>query len=218
MYKSNKKNHIVVYTDGSCVGNGKSSAIGGIGIHFPNKELKDISKIYKDGYCTNQKTELCAILTALRYIKHNLDLQKFKICIKTDSQYSIDCITKWVYGWIKNGWMTKNNTPVANKEFIEPIYQYYERYDIVFDHVDAHTGMNNKESIANAVADKLATSATKKAQKELINKVDVAKYKNSSRYGSKNNKHSNTFKKQNKSKYGQQNDTNIIVELIKNIK
>jgi len=167
MSKHNKKNCIIVYTDGSCSGNGKKAAIGGIGIHFPNNELTDISQVFRLGCCTNQRTELFAILTALRYIKQNIGLSNKSILIKTDSQYSIDCITKWVYAWIKNGWKTKNNTPVANKEFIEILYKYYERYDIEFDHVEAHTGRKDPDSIGNARADELATLATNKAKKEI---------------------------------------------------
>lgn len=170
-----KKSNIIVYTDGSCAGNGKSNAVGGIGIHFPNGELKDISKVFRHECCTNQRTELYGILTAIRYIKQNLGLSNNKVLIKTDSQYSIDCITKWVYGWVKNGWMTKSNTPVANKEFIQLIHQYYETYDIAFEHVDAHTGMSDEESVANAIADKLATMATKKAQLEIGGNPDKPK-------------------------------------------
>lgn len=159
--------NIVVYTDGSCSNNGQKDAIGGIGIHFPNGELSDVSKVYRLGHCTNQRTELYAILSALRYIKQNLGLSKYQIHIKTDSQYSIDCITKWVYGWIKNGWMTKADKPVSNKEFIEKIHYYYEKYDIIFEHVEAHTGMQDKDSIANQHADDLATQATARAKSQL---------------------------------------------------
>ena len=171
MSKSNKvikpkKKTIVVYTDGSCSGNGRSNAVGGIGIHFPNGELKDVSKIYNLGLCTNQKTELYAILTALRYIKQNFGLSGYKVYIKTDSEYSINCITKWVYGWIKNGWLTKNNTPVVNKELIEIINKYYETYHIELIHVAAHTNGDDEDSVANAVADRLATRATDRAQLE----------------------------------------------------
>jgi len=67
-----KIQNIIVYTDGSCSKNGKRNAIGGIGIHFPNEELPDISKIYRLGICTNQKTELYAILTAINYIKKKI--------------------------------------------------------------------------------------------------------------------------------------------------
>ncbi|XWV26055.1 ribonuclease H [Tupanvirus soda lake] len=185
MSKTVKKKHIVVFTDGSCAGNGRKNAPGGIGIHFPNGELTDVSKIYRNGYCTNQRTELFAILTALRYIKQNLGLSKYKVLIKTDSDYSINCVTKWVYGWIKNGWKTKNNKPVANKEYIEALHKYYENYDITFEHVDAHTGLDDADSIANARADELATKATKKAIKEM--KMNYSTHK-PQQHGSKSEK------------------------------
>lgn len=165
---------IIIYTDGSCMGNGKNNAKGGIGIHFPNKELKDISKVYRLGICTNQKTELYAILIALRYVKRKIGMDN-KIIIKTDSQYSIDSITKWSKAWIKNGWKTKNNTPVANKEFIEILQKYYIKYDIKFEHIDAHTNKKDKDSIANARADYLAVKAANRANDKI--KVELIKLK-----------------------------------------
>lgn len=163
MSKSYRKKSLIVFTDGSCSNNGSMNAVGGIGIHFPNGELKDLSKIFHHERCTNQRTELYAILTALRYIRQNMDMKKYRVHIKTDSQYSIDCVTRWVYGWIKNGWKTKNNVPVSNREFIEMIHKYYEIYDIVFEHVEGHSKGKDKDSIGNTEADKLATMATKRA-------------------------------------------------------
>lgn len=203
MSKTNKKRKIVVYTDGSCIGNGKDTAVGGIGIHFPNKELADISKSYK-GVCTNQRTELFAILTSLRYIKQNFELRNLRVCIKTDSQYSINCVTKWVYGWIKNGWKTKNNTPVINKELIELIHKYYEHYDIIFEHVDAHTNLNNDESRANAIADKLAVDASKRA---------MAKNPTNRRLSTRSSKHYGRSQLVNP--LASKSNSNIVVELIK---
>uniref|UniRef100_A0A6G6ABM0 ribonuclease H n=1 Tax=Borely moumouvirus TaxID=2712067 RepID=A0A6G6ABM0_9VIRU len=198
MYK-NKLKEIVVFTDGSCMNNGKKNAIGGIGIHFPDGELRDISRVFNKGCCTNQRTELYAILYAIKYIDSKLSLNNYKVFICTDSQYSINCITKWVPAWIKNNWMTKNNTPVANIEFIEPIYKYYSKYDITFEHVEAHTGGTDFDSVANARADYLATKATKKAFMENKNNYKTR--------GSKINNYSNS-KKIN-------NFNDIIIELIK---
>lgn len=177
---------MIIYTDGSCIGNGRTNAVGGIGIHFPNKELEDVSKAFR-GTCTNQKTELYAILYAIKYIGRSYDLGKIELTIKTDSQYSIDCITKWVYSWVKNGWMTQSGKPVANKEFIEPIYNYCEKYDIVFEHVDAHTGAKDNDSKANAIADSLAVQASKRAKNKSRYRIntdieDSKRVNNKSRY------------------------------------
>lgn len=157
--------NLMVFTDGSCVGNGSKNALGGIGIYFPNKKLKNISMIYPNKFCTNQRTELYAILTAIKYINKKIGLNKIKLIIKTDSQYSINCITKWTKTWIKNKWITSSGSMVSNREYIEDIYHYYLKYDINFEHVESHTGNEDFDSIGNSKADKLATSATQMAKK-----------------------------------------------------
>ena len=100
----------------------------------------------------------------MKYINARLGLSKYRVFLKTDSMYSINCVTKWVNGWMNNGWKTKSGSPVSNKDLIEPIYKYYSRYNIILEHVDAHTGDDDYDSIGNEKADKLATNATKKAQ------------------------------------------------------
>ena len=216
-----KKKEIFVYTDGSCVRNGKLNAVGGIGIHFPNGDLKDMSKIFESGPCTNQKTELYAILTAIRYINKYIGLDNHKIIIKTDSQYCIDCVTNWIYNWIKNGWKTKNKTPVINKELIETINKYYEKYDIEFNHVNAHTNLKDNESIANSIADSLAVAATKKA----IYYQSKNNRKQTKHQGSKNTRSKQTKRQGSKNNYGKKynnksfpSNPNFIVELIQSSK
>jgi ribonuclease HI len=199
-----------VFTDGSCSANGKPGSVGGIGIHFPNKELNDISKIYRNDYCTNQRTELCAILTAIKYIKDRLSLEKYQLIIKTDSKYSIDCVTKWVNSWIKNGWLTKNGSPVSNKEYIEKIHELYLKYNIKFIHVEAHTSRDDLDSIGNKKADKLATDATKKA---LLEKKKTIMKTGGSKHGK-----SRISKSTSQSSYNQFSDLkkgDIMIELVK---
>jgi ribonuclease HI len=195
---------LVVFTDGSCSRNGKSNAHAGIGIHFPDGELNDVSKIFDISPITNQRAELFAILTTLRYINSKLSLKNYKVIIKTDSEYSRNCVTKWVSNWIKNGWKTQNNTPVSNKDFIELIYKYVQKYDIEIEHVKAHTDKSDDDSNGNRIADELATKATNKALEK--NKLNEKKYSNS---GSK------TTKKKNNDDINW-NSSNVVIELIKN--
>uniref|UniRef100_A0A6C0C9N9 ribonuclease H n=1 Tax=viral metagenome TaxID=1070528 RepID=A0A6C0C9N9_9ZZZZ len=164
------KENLVVFTDGSCSRNGKVGAIGGIGIHFPDQELPDVSKIFNKGKCTNQRTELYAIYSALRYINSRLGLSKYNVYVKTDSKYSIDCVTNWADNWVNNGWLTKKGEPVLNREFIEEIYRYYNKYSIFMEHVDGHSDLDDYNAIGNNEADRLATSATKKAIEALMPK------------------------------------------------
>lgn len=210
---SPNKQEIIVYTDGSCMNNGRADAVGGIGVHFPNKELKDISKIYKHDVCTNQKTELYAILTALRYIKQHLGLSTYMVTIITDSQYSINCITKWANGWIKNGWITKTGSPVLNREYIEILHKYYEHYDIELEHIEAHTGFSDEDSKANAIADKLATDATRRARQEMTNQGrSRTNYRN--HRGSKTNSARSTMRSNTRSNT-RSDKGNFVVEFVK---
>ena len=152
---------IVVFTDGACRNNGKQNAVGGMGVHFPDAQLADISKSYPHTNCTNQKTELLAIYLAIRAVSKKFKLSDTKLIINTDSMYAINCITKWVHKWIQNDWITSQGRPVLNSKYIKKIYAYYAKYHIKFQHVPAHTGGTDAASLANAQADKLATSACK---------------------------------------------------------
>lgn len=142
---------IFIYTDGACSNNGKKNASAGIGVYIEN--MYSISeKII--GKQTNQRAELYAILKALNII----NIKDYnRIIIYTDSLYSINCITKWVNGWIKNGWLDKKKYPIKNKDIIESIYNIYIKHSTIeFNHVIAHTNNNDIHSIGNAKADELA--------------------------------------------------------------
>ncbi|WP_240541466.1 ribonuclease H family protein [Bifidobacterium santillanense] len=65
---------------------------------------------------TNQIGELCAVLQALRAHPGPEHL-----IIESDSQYAINCSTKWLKGWKKNGWRNSQKKPVKNAEVIKAI-------------------------------------------------------------------------------------------------
>ena len=148
---------ITVFTDGACTNNGYHNAKAGIGVHFPNGELRDLSRVIKKNP-TNQRAELYAILVALYYIDKKIGLKKVKVIIKTDSEYSINCLTKWSAAWKKNGWVKKDGEKVKNKEILTRIDDYLQKYDVSFEHVRSHTGNTDPDSIGNDAADKLATA------------------------------------------------------------
>jgi ribonuclease HI len=160
-----KSGYIIIFTDGACGSNGKACSYGGMGIHFPNEELKDVSKMYDlVEPCTNQKTELYAILLALKYVNKKIGLSKQSVLIKTDSSYAINCVTKWISGWMNNGWMTKAGKPVLNKELLTDIYHYYKKYNIKFTHVEGHAKGNSADAVGNRIADSLAVQARNNAK------------------------------------------------------
>ena len=152
--------NILVFTDGSCINNGKLNAKAGIGIYFPNKEHDDISEPFNINPITNQRAELNAIYQALKLIVNNLRFQK--ITIYTDSLYSIKCLTLWIKNWNKNNWITSNKKPVKNIDIIRPIYNLMKEHEnkIIFIHVKSHTNGVNFESKGNSIADELACKAS----------------------------------------------------------
>ncbi|PWG60580.1 ribonuclease H family protein [Bifidobacterium catulorum] len=113
---------ITVSTDGSALGNPN----GPMGWAWADHEANAGGRPGHDhpGDCdaggatngTNQIGELCAVLEALRAHPGEEPL-----VIETDSQYAINCSTKWVHGWKRNGWRNSQKKPVKNAELIKAI-------------------------------------------------------------------------------------------------
>ena len=55
--------------------------------------------------------ELLAAIRALEALK-----KPCRVALYTDSNYVRDGITKWIHGWLRNGWRTADRKPVKNAE------------------------------------------------------------------------------------------------------
>lgn len=147
-----------VYTDGSCYNNGKINAISGIGIFFEENNNKNVSKVIDilEINHTNNSAELLAILEAYELIKD--DLVNKKICIVSDSDYSIKCATSYGEKCAKQHW-SKN---IPNKSLVKKLYTIYKANpNLKLKHVKAHTNAQDIHSLGNKEADKLAYNAVK---------------------------------------------------------
>lgn len=142
-----------LFTDGSCQKAGASSAF--IVKHNDEILFEDVEVLPRGA--TNQHAELRAIEMALlwRRMYHGATAPPYKVI--TDSQYSIDCVTKWHKAWIKKNWKTTNNTDVKHRKIIESILSLIDDH-VEFVHVRSHTKQNDILSIGNAQVDRLATS------------------------------------------------------------
>ena len=151
---------IIIYTDGACKNNGSKSKYvsAGIGVHFSQDnyiQMEDISKKLDIDSPTNNKAELIAIKEALELCNKNKINEK--IIVFTDSDYSIKAITLWYPNWVKSGdTEKKKNIDILRK--IEPLYH---KMNIKFQHIRAHTGLQDEHSIGNANADRLAVECLK---------------------------------------------------------
>ena len=138
-----------VYTDGSCSNNGKVNAIAGIGIYFGENDSRNVSQRVI-GKQTNNTAELTAIIHLYDIIENDI-LSGKKIGIVTDSIYAIRCATTYGKKCKENGWKD-----IPNKELVKKIFELYNKPNITFLHVMAHTNKKDIHSIGNDGADKLA--------------------------------------------------------------
>ena len=131
----------VFYTDGSCV-----DKYGGFGVVVVDdgKETATHHGGLPDYPTTNNRSELFAILTVVSNYPDDL-------LIRTDSEYSINGLTKYVTSWMRNGWKTSAGTDVKNADLIKEIVRLSQGRSVSFQHVYGHTG--NK---FNEMADRLA--------------------------------------------------------------
>jgi len=146
----------IIYTDGACRNNGSTQkkVSAGIGVYFSNtneESIEDISHKLSIPSPTNNKAELLAIDKALEVCIRN-NITKC-IVIYTDSQYSINAITKWYDQWVDSGkFHEKKNT-----EYLKAIKDKLKLLDVSFIHVRGHTKNGDIHSLGNCRADDLAT-------------------------------------------------------------
>lgn len=100
---------------------------------------------------TNNRMELTATIKALRFLK-----QAHEVSLFTDSTYVKNGITRWIHEWKQSGWVTRDKTPVKNRDLWETLDREMQRHRITWKWVKGHSG--NKW---NELADQLATGYLK---------------------------------------------------------
>ena len=135
-----------VYTDGSCLNDNH----GGYSFVVLTPDRKNVVRMVSGhvSNTTNNAMELMAIQQALIKIPTN------HLVIHTDSQYSIDAVTKYYKAWQKNGWVNSFAQPVKNRDLIESIVELSKHKTIEYVKVKGHSG-----DPYNTVCDYLAKSA-----------------------------------------------------------
>ena len=148
---------IIVYTDGSCLNNGRKNAKAGLGVYFGTDDPRNVSERIT-GLQTNNRAELLAILKALTILKEEMEGGR-KIIIYTDSKYSVLCCTTYGERMAKQGWTNKGKC-IPNVEIVKNAYNLFKRYNnLSLAHVMAHTGLQDAHSTGNENADRLANAA-----------------------------------------------------------
>ena len=179
-YEDSNNKYINVYTDGACINNGKPNAKAGYGIYFSPNNPKNVSKRII-GKQTNQVAELTAIIEAYKILNKEID-EKININIYSDSIYAIRCCTTYGDKCKKNNWKNNKNKDIPNLELVKNAHKlFYNKNNIKFNHVKAHTGYLDEHSIGNENADRLANLAIgiKNKNSKKNNKIYLSvKYEN----------------------------------------
>lgn len=149
---------IEIYTDGSALKAPDGKFYCGSGVVLIYKDVvKEVS--HSCDYATVNIAELTAPIIGLELLKEPCD-----VTIKSDSQYTIDCITKWYKGWHRNNWKTQKGDDVKNKELIQHLHQLCSMHKVTWVKVKGHSGDKY-----NDLADELAVRASNAfKQKELM--------------------------------------------------
>ncbi len=136
---------VEIFTDGACKGNPGPGGWGAVirsGAH--EKELSG-----GEPRTTNNRMELLAAIRALEVLK-----RPCQVILSTDSVYVRDGITKWIFGWQKNGWRTADKKPVKNAELWQELLEAARPHRIDWRWVKGHAGHPENER-----ADRLACDA-----------------------------------------------------------
>lgn len=146
-----------VFTDGACSHNGRPDAKAGYAVWFPDaKDLSYSARVPSTEGQTNQRAELSAIHRAV-VILDSKGFHDEDIKIYTDSEYSINCLTKWISGWISRGWKTAAGGDVLHKDLIQATSTLLSKFKShQFVHVRAHTGNEDDLSKQNDIVDRMA--------------------------------------------------------------
>lgn len=130
---------VIIYTDGSCLGNpgaGGWSAILALAGSDARKELCG-------GYqrTTNNRMELMAAIMALSALT-----EPCEVLLHSDSQYLCNAVEKgWLWSWQKRGWKKKDHSRVPNTDLWLRLISLLKIHRVSFVWLRGHAGDGENE-------------------------------------------------------------------------
>lgn len=141
----------IIFTDGASRGNPGRGGWGVVVVDSAKSLLVELGGREDD--TTNNRMELTSAIEALKIVDEDSNN-----IVYTDSSYLINGITKWVFGWQRNGWKTKTKEDVLNKDLWMKLLDETKKRKVNFIHVGGHVGIAGNERcdvIATSLADGL---------------------------------------------------------------
>jgi len=164
------KNRVLIFADGASRGNPGRGGCGtivvsGLEENFNSnsgalhiKELGD-----RDDMTTNNKMELSAVISGLKYCEKVGINNTADIKIYTDSKYVINGAKSWIFGWKKNGWKTTAKEDVKNRDLWEFMSDLIVGKNINWILLPGHAGV-----VGNERCDQIATNFADKEEEKLF--------------------------------------------------
>jgi ribonuclease HI len=154
---------IIIYTDGSALGNPGPAGFAYLMINQKENTISEYGEHRQ--HATNNQMELLALQYALIRLCEIAERQD--VVIHLDSEYVKNGITSWIKNWKKNGWKTAAKKPVLNKEIWQDMEIFYDKaklmHDIDLRYVPGHSGF-----AGNEIVDQIARSMAGKEEYELF--------------------------------------------------
>lgn len=142
---------IQIFTDGASKGNPGRGGYGAVisygGTVTEVGGFKELT--------TNNEMELRAVIEALKVVQDSDAMCE----IYTDSKYVVQGSTGWIFGWLKNGWKTKAESDVLNKELWQELFPLLKKVQIEWNRVPGHVGIIGNER-ADTIASDFAANGT----------------------------------------------------------
>lgn len=109
------KRQTILFCDGACSGNPGPGGWGVI-VALPD-EVFELGGRHTQ--TTNNKMELSGAIEALKAVQE----VPGEVMLCTDSSYVIQGITRWIFGWLRNGWKSSQGGNVLNQEFWQELHR-----------------------------------------------------------------------------------------------
>ncbi|KAF8708978.1 Protein kinase C terminal domain, partial [Rhizoctonia solani] len=165
---SSNRSKIEVWTDGSCLSNGRENAAAAYAVYFgPDDPRNEAARA--PGKQTNNVGEIYGVIRALEIVDEGAK----HLVIYTDSKYTIESLG-WLPGWKKRGGMNSSNKPAMNYSMIKYMDALMarrgDRVELV--HVRGHqndAGNNAADLMARAAATNPHVPPAKDWELECVN-------------------------------------------------
>lgn len=148
---------VVIFSDGASKGNPGPG--GWAAVVVAGDRVTEVGGFEK--LTTNNRMELRAAIEGLRDALGHSPTGETHVAgaaqtvVYTDSSYVINGITKWIHGWKKGGWKTKDKKPVVNQDLWQSLDAAVAAHgrDIEWTYVGGHVGVAGNERVDQIASD-----------------------------------------------------------------